>query len=156
VGTARGLDQFQPSPLVQFDGVTLDYYPAVLADKRSGIWLNDMDKPLMRLQGGKLSLVGSNQRHGGSSLYQDPEWNVWLHDPITRNFYRYTENGAAPTSLPVPEIAREVENWCFGQDPQGAFLACFEGHGLWRYSGTWEQVKAAVVGKTAERVSPVT
>src|SRR5262249_48750807 len=42
----------------------------------------------------------------------------------------------------VRESTREVENWCMGQDAQGGFLACFEGRGLWRYSGGWQQVSA--------------
>src|SRR5262249_60271841 len=68
---------------------------------------------------------------------------VWLHDPITHNFFRYIENSSTPTTrIPVPEATREVENWCLGQDAEGALLACFEGHGLWRYSGKWKQVKA--------------
>ena len=68
---------------------------------------------------------------------------MWLHDPITHNFFRYTENSSTPTTrIPVPETTRAVETWCLGQDPGGALLACFEGHGLWRYSGKWEQVKA--------------
>jgi len=140
VGTARGLDRFQPSPLVPFHSVRLDYYPALIADKKSGIWIDDMDKPLMRLQAGKLSFVG--KPHGSSSLFQDADGAVWLHDPITHNFFRYTEDGAQPKQIPVPAVAREVENWCFGRDPHGAMLACLEGHGLWRYSGTWEQVNA--------------
>ena len=49
------------------------------------------------------------------------------------------------TTIPVPDSTRDVENWCLGQDPHGDLLACFEGHGLWRYSGTWEQVKASVL-----------
>jgi len=138
IGTAGGLDRFQPSPLVQFHGVHLDYYPALLADRKSGIWLDDMDKPLMRLRDGNLAFFG--QRHGSSSLFQDSDGAVWLHDPITHEFFRYTEDGAQPTRIPVPAIATEVENWCIGRDIHGALLGCFEGHGLWRYSGTWERV----------------
>jgi ligand-binding sensor domain-containing protein len=141
VGTPRGLDRFRPSPLVQFHGVRIDYHPALIADKKSGIWIDDMDKPLMRLEEGKLSFLG--KAHGSSSLFQETDGGVWLHDPITHNFFRYSGNSATPTmTVPVPESNREVENWCLGQDPQGALLACFEGHGLWRYSGTWEQIKA--------------
>src|SRR5579862_3928502 len=141
IGTAGGLDRFQPSPLIQFHGVHLDYHPALLADRRSGVWLDDMDKPLMRLQAGHLSFFG--KRHGSSSLFQDTDGAVWLHDPITREFFRYTEDGAEPTRIPVPAVATEVENWCIGRDIHGAFLGCFEGHGLWRYNGTtWERVTA--------------
>ena len=141
VGTAAGLDRFEPSPLAQFHGVHLDYYPALIADKKSGIWLNDMDKPLMRLRDGKLQFFGVP--HGSSSLFQDADGAVWLHDPITREFFRYTEDGAEPTRIPVPAVATEVENWCIGRDLHGALLACFEGHGLWRYTGTtWERVTA--------------
>jgi signal transduction histidine kinase/ligand-binding sensor domain-containing protein len=147
VGTARGLDRFQPSLLVAFHGVHLDYYPALIADKKSGIWIDDMDKPLMRLQAGKLSFIG--KAHGSSSLFQAADGAVWLHDPITHKFYGFTDTGAPLAPIPVPEIAREVENWCIGEDAQGTLLACFEGHGLWRhsrpsatFSGTWEQVKA--------------
>jgi signal transduction histidine kinase/ligand-binding sensor domain-containing protein len=141
VGTARGLDRFRPTPFVQFHGVRIDYHPALIADKKSGIWIDDMDKPLMRLQDGKLSFQG--KAHGSSSLSQDADGSVWLHDPITHNFFRYTDSSATPTAtVPVPEATREVENWCLGHDPNGALLACFEGHGLWRYSGAWEQVKA--------------
>jgi signal transduction histidine kinase/ligand-binding sensor domain-containing protein len=140
VGTAAGLDRFQPTPLNQFRGVHLDYHPAVLADKKSGIWFNDMDKPLMRLQDGKLSFFGA--RHGSSSLFQDSDGSVWLHDPITHAFYHYTEDGKEDMRVPVPAVATEVENWCIGRDLNGALLGCFEGHGLWRYSGTWERVTA--------------
>jgi len=140
VGTARGLDRFQRTPFVQFHGVRIDYHPALIADKKSGIWIDDMDKPLMLLRGNKLSFVG--KAHGSSSLYQAPDGAVWLHDPITHNFFRYAGDGTAPTAVPVPEVATAVENWCLGQDQQGAFLACFEGHGLWRYTGKWERVTA--------------
>jgi signal transduction histidine kinase/ligand-binding sensor domain-containing protein len=140
IGTARGLDRFQASPMTPFHGVRIDYYPAIVADKTSGIWIDDMDKPLMRLRDGKLSFLG--KAHGSSSLFQDKDGAVWLHDPITHKFYRYAEASAAPQEIAVPDAAKDVENWCFGQEPQGAMLACFEGHGLWRYTGTWEQVKA--------------
>jgi signal transduction histidine kinase/ligand-binding sensor domain-containing protein len=139
IGTARGLDRFQPSSFEPFHAVRIDYYPAIVADKTSGIWIDDMDKPLMHLQGGKLSFIG--KAHGSSSLFQAADGSVWLHDPITHKFYRYIETSAEPQEIPVPDVAQEVENWCFGQEPNGAMLACFEGHGLWRYSGTWEQVK---------------
>jgi signal transduction histidine kinase/ligand-binding sensor domain-containing protein len=138
IGTAAGLDRFQPTPLDQFRGVHLDYYPAVLADKASGIWIDDMDKPLMRLQRGKLSFFG--KPHGSSSLFQDSDGSVWLHDPITHAFYHYAEDGAETERISVPPAATEVENWCIGRDLSGALLACFEGHGLWRYSGAWEQL----------------
>jgi signal transduction histidine kinase/ligand-binding sensor domain-containing protein len=141
VGTARGLDRFQRSPLVQFRGVHLDYYPALVADRKQGIWFNDMDKPLMRLREGKLTFV--SEGHGSSSLFQDTEGAVWLLDPITHDLYRYPENGGPATRLPAPAIARDVETWCLGEDRQKALLGCFEGHGLWRYdSGKWERVVA--------------
>ena len=140
VGTARGLDRFQASPLVHFHGVHIDYYPALIADRKSGIWIDDMDKPLMRLDGGKLSFLG--KAHGSSSLFQAADGAVWLHDPITHNFYGFHENGPPLAPIPVPDAAKEGENWCFGQDAQGAMLACFEGHGVWRNSGTWQQLKS--------------
>jgi len=140
VGTARGLDRFQSTPLVQFHGVHIDYYPALIADRKSGIWIDDMDKPLMHLDGGKLAFHG--KAHGSSSLFQAADGTVWLHDPITHNFFGFDPNGKPTPPIPVPDAAREGENWCFGHDAQGAMLACFEGHGLWRYSGSWEQVKA--------------
>lgn len=140
VGTAAGLDRFQTTPLDQFRGVQLDYHPAVVADKGSGIWIDDMDKPLIRLENGKLSFFGA--RHGSSSLFQDSDGSVWLHDPITHAFYHYTVDGTEDMRLPVPAVAKEVENWCIGRDLNGALLGCFEGHGLWRYSGIWERFTA--------------
>jgi ligand-binding sensor domain-containing protein/anti-sigma regulatory factor (Ser/Thr protein kinase) len=141
VGTARGLDRFRHTPLVPFLGVRLEYYPALLADREDGIWLHDMDKPLMRLRAGELSFLGKG--HGSSSLFQDTDGSVWLLDQITRDFYRYPERGGLPTTIHAPPVARNVETWCMGKDVQGAFIACFEGHGLWRYDGTaWAQVNA--------------
>ncbi|AXC10357.1 Adenylate cyclase [Acidisarcina polymorpha] len=140
VATARGLDRFRPSPLVQFRGVQLDYYPALLADRNDGIWLHDMDKPLMRLRSGKLTFIGEG--HGSSSLFQDTDGSVWMLDQITHDFYRYKESGGAPTRIPSPDVAKQVETWCLGKDRQGALLGCFEGHGLWRYfDGAWNPVK---------------
>lgn len=140
VGTARGLDRFQPSPLIPFTKVALDYYPALVADRTAGIWLNDMDKPLMRLKDDTLSFVG--QRHGSSSLFPDRDGGVWLFDQITREFFRYPEDGGEPLRVPAPAEGRQVENWCLGQDAAGKLLACFEGHGLWRYDGAWAKVTA--------------
>jgi signal transduction histidine kinase/ligand-binding sensor domain-containing protein len=140
IGTTRGLDRFKPSFLVQFRDVALDYYPALLADREDGIWLHDMDKPLMRYRSGHLSFVG--QGHGSSSLFQDSDGSVWTLDQITRNFYRYHQDGGAPLQIPAPEEGKQVETWCMGKDPHNAFLACFEGHGLWRYDGKWERVRA--------------
>jgi signal transduction histidine kinase/ligand-binding sensor domain-containing protein len=141
VGTARGLDRFRHTPLVPFLGVKIDYYPALLADAKDGIWLHDMDKPLMRLREGELSFVGKG--HGSSSLFQDTDGSVWLLDQITRDFYRYPEHGDLPATIPAPPVARNVETWCLGKDAKGAFTACFEGHGLWRYAdGIWAQIKA--------------
>lgn len=66
-----------------------------------------------------------------------------LLDQITRDFYRYPETGAGPPSrIPAPPEGRLVETWCLGKDPKGALLACFEGHGLWRYDGKWEHITA--------------
>lgn len=150
VGTARGLDRFRPSAAVHFHGVRVDYHPALLADKKSGIWIDDMDKPLMLLQGDKLSFLG--RAHGSSSLFQQPDGDVWLHDHITNNFFRYDGLHASPSAtISVPELLRQVEIFCLGQDSQGALLACFEGHGLWRYSGKWEQLK----GPTLPVESPI-
>jgi signal transduction histidine kinase/ligand-binding sensor domain-containing protein len=140
VGTARGLDRFRPTPLVPFHGVPLDYYPALVADRNDGIWLHDMDKPLMRLRDGQLTFVG--QGHGSSTLFQDSDGSIWLMDQITRDFYRYAETSGPRLRIPAPPEGRQVETWCMGKDPQGAFLACFEGHGLWRYNGKWEHVTA--------------
>lgn len=140
VGTARGLDRFRPSPLVSFHGIQFDYYPALVADRNDGIWLHDMDKPLMRLRDGKLSFVGEG--HGSSSLFQDSDGSVWLLDQITRDFYRYSETGGAPLRIPAPPEGRQVETWCLGKESDGSLLACFEGHGLWRYRGKWEHVAA--------------
>ena len=140
VGTARGLDRFRPTALIPFLGVRFDYYPALLADPSGGIWLHDMDKPLMRLRNGQLSFIGKG--HGSSTLFQDTDGSVWLLDQITRDFYRYPENGGPPTTIPSPPVARNVETWCVGKDPQGVLIACFEGHGLWRYNGEWSRVNA--------------
>ena len=140
VATTRGLDRFRQSPLVQFRGVQLDYYPALIADKTDGIWLHDMDKPLMRLTSGHLSFVGKG--HGSGSLFQDTDGSIWMLDQITRDFYRYSPNGGEPSRIAAPEEGRLVETWCLGKDLHGALLACFEGHGLWRYDGKWSHVVA--------------
>jgi signal transduction histidine kinase/ligand-binding sensor domain-containing protein len=147
VGTAQGLDRFQHSPLRKFYSVHLDYFPALVADKTDGILFNDMDKPLMHLQGGRLSFIG--QPHGSSSLFQDDAGGVWLLDPIPHDLFRYPEDGGSPMRIPIPAIAREVETWCIGKDIDGAVLASFEGHGLWRYSGKWEPVSAPGLPKEA-------
>jgi signal transduction histidine kinase/ligand-binding sensor domain-containing protein len=140
VATTRGLDRFRQSPLVQFRGVSLAYYPALIADKTDGIWLHDMDKPLMRFTSGHLSFVG--QGHGSGSLFQDTDGSIWMLDQISRNFYRYSPNGGEPSRIRAPEEGRLVETWCLGKDLHGALLACFEGHGLWRYDHTWSRVDA--------------
>ena len=140
VGTARGLDRFRPTALVRFLGVRFDYYPALLTDQANGIWIHDMDKPLMRLRDGHLSFVG--KAHGSSTLFKDTDGSVWLLDQITRDFYRYPEDGSPPTVLPSPPVARNVETWCVGKDLHGFLVACFEGHGLWRYDGHWARIEA--------------
>ncbi len=140
VGTARGLDRFRHTGLVPYLGVKFDYYPALLVDHTGGLWLHDMDKPLMRLHSGQLSFDGKG--HGSSTLFQDTDGSVWLLDQITRDFYRYPENGGPPTTIHSPPVARNVETWCVGKDPQGFLIACFEGHGLWRYDGQWARVNS--------------
>lgn len=140
VGTARGLDRFRRTPLTPFLGVQIEYYPALIAARDGGLWIHDMDKPLMRLRNGTLNFVGKG--HGSSTLFQDADGSVWLLDQITRDFYRYPPDGSPPTTIAAPSVARAVETWCMGRDAQGAFLACFEGHGLWRYNGQWSQVNA--------------
>ncbi len=138
VATARGLDRFRHSPVRQFSGVRLDYYPALAADRTQGIWFNDMDKPLMRLRNGQLSFIGVG--HGSSTLFQDGSGGMWLLDPITHEFFRYPESGGEPERIAMPEVARDVETWCLGQDVDGALMAGFEGHGLWRYRGQWQRM----------------
>lgn len=139
IGTARGLDRFRPSPVTPFNGIALDYYPALIADRNNGIWFHDMDKPLMRLQQGKLSFVG--QGHGSSTLFQDRDGAVWMLDQITRDFYGYPASGGAPTRIHVPKEGMAGETWCIGKDRSGNLLACFEGHGLWRHAGgEWQHV----------------
>lgn len=148
VGTARGLDRFQQTPLIRFNAVHLDYFPALIADPNGGIWLNDMDKPLMHFQQGKIRTLDS-VAHGSSSLFRDSGGGIWLLDPISHNFFRYTDDGRPPLRLPAPPIAREVETWFIGEDPKNNLLASFEGHGLWRYSGTWSQVQGPELPKEA-------
>ncbi len=140
IATARGLDRFVKTPLKRFTQVAFDYYPALIADPSGGIWLNDMDKPLMRLQNDRLSFVG--EPHGSSSLFQDTAGRIVLFDQITREVFRYSGKTGTPDRVPVPEVVRQVENWCLGEDDRGALLACFEGHGLWRYDRQWSQVRA--------------
>ena len=138
VGTARGLDRFRHTALVPYLGVKFDYYPALLVDHAGNLWLHDMDKPLMRLRNRQLSFDGKS--HGSSTLFQDTDGSVWLLDQITRDFYRYPDDGGAPTTIHAPPVARNVETWCVGKDPHGFLIACFEGHGLWRYDGQWARV----------------
>jgi signal transduction histidine kinase/ligand-binding sensor domain-containing protein len=148
VGTARGLDRFQPSNLSRFHSVHLDYYPALIADPAGGIWLNDMDKPLMRFQHGRLRALDSIA-HGSSSLFGDGRGGVWLLDPISHNFYRYTDDGRPPSKVPAPDVAKDVETWCIGEDLEHNLLASFEGHGLWRYAHGWSQVLDPALPKEA-------
>jgi signal transduction histidine kinase/ligand-binding sensor domain-containing protein len=138
VGTTRGLDRLRPTPVVPFRGTTFDYYPALLADRNEGMWLHDMDKPLMRLRAGQLSYVG--QGHGSSTLFQDSDGSIWMLDQISRNFFHYPENGGTPQRIAAPKEGTGGETWCMGRDVHGVFLACFEGHGLWSYNGAWKQV----------------
>lgn len=140
VGTARGLDRFRHTSLVPFLGVKFDYYPALQADRTGGIWMHDMDKPLMRLHDGQLSFDGTG--HGSSTLFADTDGSVWLLDQITRDFYRYPEDGGTPTIIHSPPAAQNVETWCVGRDPHGFLIAGFEGRGLWRYDGSWSRVNA--------------
>ncbi len=140
VGTARGLDRFRHTALVPYLGVKFDYYPALLVDHAGGLWLHDMDKPLMRLRDGQLSFDGKG--HGSSTLFQETDGAVWLLDQITRDFYRYPADSGSPTIVHSPPVARNVETWCVGKDPNGYLIACFEGHGLWRYDGQWARVDA--------------
>ncbi len=63
-------------------------------------------------------------------------------DQITRDFYRYSQAGGEPQTLDSPPEAKNVETWCMGKDMHGAFIACFEGRGLWRYTGAWARVEA--------------
>ena len=152
VGTTRGIDRFRATAMTPFHGFKPDYFPALLAAKSGGIWLHDMDKPLMRLRDANpLQAVGAG--HGSSSLFQDTDGSVWMLDQISHHFYGYPADGGVPTQIQAPPAGMDVETWCLGKDPQGALIACFEGRGLWRYAR--RGLDSCECAGDAGRVAPV-
>lgn len=139
VGTSRGLDRFQPTPLQTLTHIRVEYYSSVAAYPRGGLWIATMAHPLLYVSGRVLTPLGHEV--GSSPIVCDQQGHVWLVDPTTHALMRYNRGGVFETKTP-----KEVHNMVaqsIGLDRDGAILVAFLTQGLWRYNGEWERVENA-------------
>ena len=139
VGTSRGLDRFQSSPLKSLSGTRVEYYPSLAADPRSGVWIGMLSHPLVHSARNSLAAVG--REIGSSPMVCDDEGHVWLVDPLVNQLTEY-EDGKM-IRFAVPEKVLHVAAQSIGLDYDGKILVSFEGFGLWRFDGEWKQISEA-------------
>jgi signal transduction histidine kinase/ligand-binding sensor domain-containing protein len=136
VGTSRGLDRFQASPLKAVRNTRVEYYPALAADVQSGVWIGMLAHPLVHALGDKLLAVG--RQVGSSPMVCDDQGRVWLVDPISDSLTEYDRGNVS--RIPAPKEVHRVPAQSIGLDYDGAVLVSFDEFGLWRFDGKWEQV----------------
>jgi signal transduction histidine kinase len=139
VGTSRGLDRFQASPLKAVKNTRVEYYPALAPDVRSGVWIAMLAHPLVHASGDSLSAFG--REIGSSPMVCDDRGHVWLVDPLFDTLNEY-DHGTM-SRVPVPPEVHRVPAQSIGLDYDGAVLVSFDEFGLWRFDGHWEPVRDA-------------
>ncbi len=139
VGTSRGLDRFQSSPLKTLRNTRVEYYPALAADAQSGVWIGMLAHPLVHASGDALTAFGPEA--GSSPMVCDDRGHVWLVDPFFNTLNEY-DHGAM-TRFPVPDAVHRVPAQSIGLDYDGTVLVSFDQFGLWHFNCHWEQVSEA-------------
>ncbi|ADV82550.1 sensor histidine kinase [Terriglobus saanensis] len=139
VGTSRGLDRFQSSPLKSLRNTRVEYYPALAADAQSGVWIAMLAHPLVHASGDTLTAMG--REIGSSPMVCDDQGRVWLVDPLFNMLTKY--EGGRMFRFPVPDEIHRVPAQSIGLDYDGALLISFDEFGLWRFDGHWQQIHNA-------------
>jgi signal transduction histidine kinase/ligand-binding sensor domain-containing protein len=139
VGTSRGLDRFQSSPLKSLRNTRVEYYPSLASDVRSGVWIAMLAHPLVHAGGDTLSAIG--REVGSSPMVCDEQGRVWLVDPLFNMLTKY--EGGVMFRYPVPEEVHRVPAQSIGLDYDGTLLVSFDEFGLWRFDGHWQRIRNA-------------
>ena len=136
IGTSRGLDRFQPSTFKAISNTRVEYYPALAADLKTGVWIAMLAHPLLHASGEHLNAIGPNI--GSSPVVLDENGRVWLVDPIRQALTVYDHGKVLRT--PVPAEIHQAAAQSIGLDYDGAILISFDGAGLWRFSDRWKRL----------------
>jgi signal transduction histidine kinase len=136
VGTSRGLDRFESSPLHALRNTRVEYYPAIVADPQHGVWIATLAHPLVHASAEGLLPVG--REIGSSPIVCDDQGRVWLVDPLFDTLTEYDHGSIS--RIPVPTAVHRAPAQSIGLDYDGSILVSFDEFGLWRFDGKWKQI----------------
>jgi signal transduction histidine kinase/ligand-binding sensor domain-containing protein len=137
VGTSRGLDRFESSPLRALRNTRVEYYPALAPDTQHGVWIATLAHPLVHASAEGLLPVG--HQVGSSPIVSDDQGRIWLVDPIADTLTKYDH--ASISRVPVPPGVDHSPAQSIGLDYDGSVLVSFDQSGLWRFDGNWQQIR---------------
>jgi signal transduction histidine kinase/streptogramin lyase len=136
VGSALGLDLFQPSMLRSLEGIRLEFYPSLAADPQGGVWVASHQHSLLHIGAG--SPVPTGPPVGSSPLVGDEQGGVWLVDPVLHDLVHYTRSGFSRVANPIETDLMVAQS--IGLDWDGFPLVDYLTKGVWRYDGSWHRL----------------
>ncbi|WP_160114967.1 ligand-binding sensor domain-containing protein [Bryocella elongata] len=137
LGTDRGLDRFQQTTFTKFRGVSMQYFPSLVATDDGAVWINSRGSPLMRVKDGVTTFVGGPVNTG--PLAKMRSGDLCFVDATRYVLQCYGSAGFKET--PLDPIMDHVPPLSMTADSDDTLLASFIGKGLWRYHDAhWDRV----------------
>jgi signal transduction histidine kinase/ligand-binding sensor domain-containing protein len=139
IGTALGLDRFEPARFRQFDDVTLRSFPAIAAGTDGVVWVGAWGRPLLQLRGDTTTAFGP--KRGWGPAYTDRNDAVWDYDYWDSKLWMLRDGEFQQIPFPA-EWDHAVVQSIAGDGGDGIHVA-LEGHGIWHWqSSHWTRVAA--------------
>lgn len=76
---------------------------------------------------------------GSSPIIWDHAGSVWMGDPIRNELTKW--KNSMMSQIPIPEAVHQAPAQSIGLDRDGSLLVSFKPNGLWRFDGSWNQVR---------------
>ena len=136
VGTVRGLDRYERTSFEHFRAATLNFYPSVIGATDGSVWINSHGEPLMRWYRDKLTTFGKFVTYGPFATRHNGE--ICFVDARANELQCYGSEGA--TYALLDKRIEYAPALAMVEDRDGSLLVSFENKGVWRYTGSWQQV----------------
>ena len=145
IGTALGLDRYQPVSFQQFSAAPVNYYPSMVGARDGSVWIDSNGEPLMRWKDASVTGYGQFVTYGPLATRRDGE--VCFVDARANELQCYGPSHAIYTVLDKRiEYAPALS---LLEDTDGALLVSFENKGIWRYDGTWTRITSPTLPATS-------
>ena len=145
VGTALGLDRYQPTSFQQFISAPLNFYPSVIGARDGSVWINSHGESLMRWHEGKLTTFGAFVTYGPLATRRNGE--VCFVDARASELQCFGSRHA--TYVLLDKRIEYAPALAMIEDTDGSLLVSFENKGVWRYHGSWDRVYSSLAPSDA-------